>query len=552
MSPSDRPLVTLSDAEPDLLGRPEPVERVLDWRAVLTTAIGVVGVAVAGTGIAVAFGLAGGGPQPEDALPADVFAMARIDLDPAANQKVAAYALAKRFPELGVDGAREVGDDLLRTLFKGQEQVDYDKQVRPWIGSRAAVAGAPDADGDGVPELLVAVAYEDREAAERALPDLLDEAADGAPAFFAFSSQAPYVLLALNQAAADAAADPSAVLADAPGYRSDLEALDGDQVAVAWADLGALWSAAGDEAREAAALAYGPEIALSGRAVLGLHLEPDELEVSGQAAGVDLGNSALTAYALGVESGGGLVEQLPAGTVAALSVAGLDQQVQNLFEVLATGVVGPGGSLPEQDLALVEEQLGVSVPDDVALLLGQETALAVFADGEQPQVGARSRGADPEAALAVAQRLLTAASEGFGVFGGDYTLEQCLLDNSSDLPDDLSVEDVCSGLPAAADLPAAGPVGVVGPVDGGVVFGTTQEVLERMTGPAGLGDSEVFRRAVPDAGDAAGVAYADLQALVPILGLSPQDAARIAPLEAIGVTSAGGPDSRFRMRLTLR
>lgn len=551
MGISDRPIVTVTGSDrptgPDLLGSPVAPERQRDWRAVLVAVTGVTAVGIAGTGIALAVGLSGGGPQPEDVLPGDVFAMVKVDLDPSGDQKIAAYRLAERFPDLGVDADRELADDLLRRLFAESDDVDYDRQVQPWIGARAAVAGMPDADDDGHPEALVALAYDDRAAAERELPGLMQAAGDGEPAFFAFSDRASYVLLAQSQAAADAAADPAAVLADASSFAADVDVLDGDQVAVAWVDVGAAWRSVDAKTQELAAASYGGELDPSGRMVMGLHLENDAVELAGRGFGLDFGNDALTAYALGAEGGDGLVRELPEGAAAAMSVAGLDAQVQALVELFATAGLGAGGG--EEAISAIEEQFGIAVPEDVAILLGAETAAAVYDVDGQPQFGVRNRVDDPDRSLAVAQRLLAAASQ-LGASAGGYTYEQCVQEYVGVPAGGATPEELCTGLPAeAAAPPDVAALGALAPVDGGIAYASTPALLDRMTTQGGLGDSAAFRRAVPDGQDAASVVFVDLPALLPLLGLQRDE---LSALESFGATTSGGPDGGFRLRLTVR
>jgi hypothetical protein len=62
-----------------------------------------------GTGYAVASDVSGGGAQPEEALPADALAFAKLDLDPAASQKAAVASLLDEFPDLGPAGTTTCG-----------------------------------------------------------------------------------------------------------------------------------------------------------------------------------------------------------------------------------------------------------------------------------------------------------------------------------------------------------------------------------------------------------------------------------------------------------
>lgn len=88
-------------------------------------------------------------------------AFAKIDLDPAAGQKLAIYQLAKRFPSTGekVKDQDSVKDELLAALFD-REGVDYDRDIAPWIGDRVGIAAVPGAGGE--PEPLAALRFGQR------------------------------------------------------------------------------------------------------------------------------------------------------------------------------------------------------------------------------------------------------------------------------------------------------------------------------------------------------------------------------------------------------
>jgi hypothetical protein len=105
---------------------------------------------VAGAGGAFAYSrLAGGGSQPSDVLPASAVAYGRIDLDPGAGQKVNAIRFMMKFPsvreQLKLTGDK---DDLRQKLFEAikadsggnLDDVDYEKDVKPWLGDRIGVA----------------------------------------------------------------------------------------------------------------------------------------------------------------------------------------------------------------------------------------------------------------------------------------------------------------------------------------------------------------------------------------------------------------------------
>lgn len=229
--------------------------------------------------------LASSGIQPERVLPANTVAFAKLDLDPAAGQKIAAYRLAKKFPAVSkgaadIDGAR---DAILSEFFDKQSSLDYATEIKPWLGDRIAVAAVPNpASAAGLDPVLV-VAYTD-EAKMKAAFSKAARTERG----FGYVTVDGYALVTETQPRAEAVlADVRrATLAGAEHYRADLKELDGDQIAVGWADLEAAVSAlkAGDRSGSSARLQSLDRLdtlaAAKGRIILGAHVSSDYLEVS--------------------------------------------------------------------------------------------------------------------------------------------------------------------------------------------------------------------------------------------------------------------------------
>ena len=67
------------------------------WIGGAVAAVVVVALTVAGVAVVNAMG--GGGAQPEDVLPANAMAFSKLDLNPSAGQKLAAYQLISKFPK---------------------------------------------------------------------------------------------------------------------------------------------------------------------------------------------------------------------------------------------------------------------------------------------------------------------------------------------------------------------------------------------------------------------------------------------------------------------
>lgn len=487
---------------PDVLGPAQPAPRPGGGLGLLAVVGAVAALAVAGTAIALAGFLGGGGAQPEDVLPAGALAFAKIDLDPAAGQKIAVFRLAQRFPSTGnrVQDEDGVKDQLLSALFEGDEDIDYHTDVKPWIGERVGIAAVP--SGDAEPEPLVAIAYTDRAGAEAAMRRLQDGDEDG-ETFFAFSDKADYVLLGATQAAVDAAVGTTQVLADTPAWTDAMKALDGDQIVTAWADLGAIWDAVPEEQRQEVAELYGVDggFELDGTVVLGARAASTYVEVVGRT--LDLKAPVLGSASLATGEGSNMVGNLPADTIAALSITNLGSGLADLY----TGYADSG----DDPLGIIAgaESLGVSLPEDVRTVLGSETLAAVF--GEE-DFGLRSRTDDVDGAFRLVESLADEAS------GGD-----------------------------------AGSI--VRRLEDGIAVGSTPEALDSISGTdGGLGTSGAFTTAVPDAGRAALLLYVDIARAIEVsgedLGEDRQDA---AVLQSFGLTSSGDTsDGAFRMRLTVR
>ncbi|RYJ05463.1 MAG: DUF3352 domain-containing protein, partial [Actinomycetales bacterium] len=129
----------------------------------------VIGAVVAGT-VAVLGGgafaawwfLSGGGPQPEEALPASTIAVVSIDLDPSAGQKIEAIKALRKFPKFTDELDIDSRDDLRKFVFDKAlgndcKDLSYDDDVKPWIGERAALAAVDLGEDSPVPTILLAI-----------------------------------------------------------------------------------------------------------------------------------------------------------------------------------------------------------------------------------------------------------------------------------------------------------------------------------------------------------------------------------------------------------
>ncbi len=449
---------------------------------------------IGGAGFAVAQYLSGGGAQPEEVLPRDTIAFAKLDLDPAANQKAALFSLLQKFPELGDAEGDLKGELLDRWLQESDADIDFAQDVEPWLGDRMALAAVPAPGTDiGVAPLLVLAVTD-----QQAMSDTLDRVQDEAGADFGYAVRDDFVLITMGQELADDLASADESLVDDADFAGDRDALDGDQIAVAWADLSAAQSVL-EQSPAFGGMGFGDQ-PMSGRIVMGVHVEDDALEIEAREFSV----SDLGAGPAGEPTR--LVQDLPAGTLAALSVSGAgDAVVEGWADVEATGA-----------LIGLEEQiatLGLDLPADLQAVFGSDVVIAVFGDMNNPVFGVRATTDDPQRATEVLDALLGESLLGMPTYNA--------------------------------------------PAPGGYAVANHPDAADTMGGDGDLGETDVFRDAVPDADEAGMVAFVDLAAALEQLreqgGEGAAEAEKYAALEALGLSASSTDEGgRFVLRITTR
>ena len=481
---------------PDILGDIVRTPRPRSSSNLLVALTAVAAVTVAGAGIATAAVLGSGGAQPEDVLPRSTVAVVKVDLDPAADQKVAAYRLSRTFPDLKIGDEDSVLSDLLKQALESSDDVDYEKDVEPWLGKRLAVAAVP--SGDSVAP-LIAVQIKDRNKAEAGLRKLAESTGDLS---YAFAEGEDYALLSPSADDVKRFASADEHLADNEEYGDAVEQLDGNQIVTGWVDVAAAYALAPEE------LTQQTTEKPSGFVVAGVRLDPSYVELSGKTIDVKTGTAKSTAGRGKVT----LVQKLPDDTVAAMGMTGLDD---GLRKALADRE-GPLGKA----VAQFEESEGVSLADDVAAALGTETVLAVLNLNDEPAVVGRSRTNEGERGAAALQRLLV----------------QTVLQSSPD------------AMAEAHRLVRATP--------DGLAAGSDVEAVDRVATDGRLGESKTFQRAVPDANDAGVVLYVDVARAVVLAGDVVGDDANenIQRIEGVGMSASSTDDEdvSFRLRVTFR
>lgn len=390
---------------------PEPRRR--PW-GLIGIAAGVVLALLVG-GVVFAIGkLSGGGTQPEELVPASAFAFAKLDLDPAAGQKVAAMQFLRHFPA----AADALGDNEdIREVIFGQAAedagLDYAEDVEPWLGDRFAVAAIPGPAGES-PDFAVYVQVSDQEKAAEHLPEMVSTDAPGAVTFrrgYAIVSQDQSMLERVEAAATD-----DSLAADSE-FEADMADLGGDEVAAAWVDVKAVIDAVVGSTPGLPADQQEALDAFQGRIAITARFTDSYAEVFGRTVGFDAAAGLTQSAAKPV---GPVMRNLPPNTGAALAISGigsgLEQNWPDVTEALGQASGDPGQI--DAVLADFEDRYDLDLPADLATLFGEPTLFALdlesFQGAQLPLVGMRAV-TDPSAAESVVQKVLSLLEFEFGV-----------------------------------------------------------------------------------------------------------------------------------------
>jgi hypothetical protein len=458
--------------------------------------------------------LGGGGAQPEDIFPNSAVVFAKLDLNPSAGQKLAAYRLTNKFPKVKDKVTSEdtsIRDSIFSSIFTGTASwgLDYKKDLEPWLGDRIGFGVFPAMDGDKKPEVALAIAFTDQNAAKAALEKAIATTA-GKVETVGYAFADGYVIVTDTSAHATALVEAGKVsplaLPAWSTYGDDVKSLGSDQIGVAWADLAAAYKLLPKDQLMNSPLGQlkgtSDPVNVTGRFVMGLHADPSFLEVTGK--GIDLkGASSLTDA--GAVKQAGLMASFPSDVFGAASATGLGKVAGALY----TGLIAGGDTIGARSML---SQLGVDSADQVETLFGTETGIVVGGTIDQPEYAVRTRTSDPDAALAIARKALAAAE-----------------------------------IPGLTLQKAKDPQGILASVGPGLTAAIVNGSGSK------LGDSEAFRHVVPDLGTATFASYVNLAKLVPLLAKdNPKDAEWLKPLGALGLTAAGGAEPSFRLRLSVR
>ena len=482
-------------------------------RGLIAAVIAVVlALVLGGVGYAAYTNLSGGGPQPAAALPGNAIAYFRIDLDPSASQKIKALRLLHKFPAFSEEtGITDDAQDLRRKFFEyiqdngGEcEGVDYDKEVAPWIGDRLGVAVLPPAANSSDPSFAVALQVSDQRKGIDGFAALNSKCGGSNSDYGVAPGPDGYLVFAKSQAlaskyAADATDSP---LSDNDKFNADMDALGDPGVVSFWLDYKAFVDLVPTDSLPSGT--SFPDLSQGADSVAAaLRFNENYVELAAVATGVDVPQSAVD----------NPIVKLPDTTFAAFSLSNGGDYIDQLWGVLGDAMDTQGESL-DSFSSRIEQETGFVLPDDLKTIVGDNVTLAMDSEGldfselrDSGDVSTLPLGGrfqtDPDKFAEVYQKLVDYAS----AQGGDLPLTK---------------------------------------VDGAgfVAVSTSADYANELTKDGGLGDTDKFRNAVPDAESANTVFYLDFDSVESQIlnavrdgGGSQRVIDNLEPLSSIGLSS---------------
>ena len=491
-------------------------------------------------------------------------------------------------PASNTDIKGALWDFLVESDGSGFEDVslDYEDDIKPWLGSRLAYGTLP-SDDPAEPQLIVAIEAKDTSAGVDAVEELLEDLELG-EIDLEVSERNGYVLVSPDYVDLDEAFEDG-TLADAKSFASAAENAGGWGLVSYWSDLGSTVSTAADAYTSSLgdytdrdyweqqildnSYSYIPypeydydaggyiyegvvfqEYEEYEEFYLDVNLETlvDEKLASFEGL-ADAQESVVeqfdgvTAYGVlrftdgalelsgsvdglkeqaNADTGGNPLGALPDSTMLAISISGIAPAIDSALgddNLSLLGLIGGsyfGGTDPisrEDVVDFFDENLGIEFPDDLDVLFGNQLIVSLDEDLDLDALSGTEGG--NFAALPESGAAITIISD-----DADATL-----DAWEDL---ISRFEDQSGAEFGLDLEA----------DGNRVVISAGDYLDTVLEPSDTtGDSDIFRRALPQADGASGALYINVAQFVDLLsgdaGAPDEFTDLFDGLEAIGVTT---------------
>ena len=487
----------------------------------------IAGGAIIGLGAATAavFGAVwyfGTGPQPAEALPDSTIAYVSIDIDPSGKQLLEAKEALEKFPawnDQEISNKKDLREALFdEALAEAPCDLDYNDDIEPWLGDRAAAAAVDLGEDEPVPVFVVQV--KDADKAEDAFAKFNDcEPGEGESAGWAISGE--WAVLAetediATQVAEDAKDNPLSEDDDFEKWTD--EAGDPGILTAYAAPEAGKWLA--ENAGSFMGMGFGAaDMCISGAEPVEPDLEgtdpfegdvdlgcddsspsgmPDDLkqvleDFSGAALTVrfddgaleietatsveDFGFEALTSS----DNAGESIETLPEDTAAAIAY-GFEEGWFEDFLDYAKSFSGMDIDVDEL-VAEAEDELGIDLPEDAETLAGESAVIALGSDFD-PSVFLDSDADVTELPIGVKIK-------------GD--------------PDE--IQDVIDKILDGQDVPEEDKELFVSDSDGDfIAIGPNDDYREEILDDGDLGGSDTYQNVVRESDNAASIFYVNFDA----------------------------------------
>jgi hypothetical protein len=465
------------------------------------------------------------GEQPAEALPDSTVAYFSVDLDPSGGQKIEAIKTLRKFPAFTDEIDLKAGDDLRERFFEeitssGEcDGLDYAKDVKPWLGSRAAIAAVD--LGEDAPAAVGVVQVSDAGKAEDGVAKLVDTCGSGEEGDVGgWVVEGDWMVVAETKEIAQQVVEArdSGTLADDEAYGKWTGEAGDDgfmsvyvaKAAAQYVDqLSGMGGLAGAYTGSVDGTTSGDEV-------------PPELqqmidEFDGGAATVRFDDGAveveyavsnyspdMTKYIDGDE-GVSMVGDLPDDTVAAMGFALQEGWAQALVDYSKTTLPEDESSI-DDGIAQMESETGLDFPEDIETLLGDGVTISL-GSGIDPD--AIANGGPGEVPVGITIK-------------GDADEIQAVLDKVRDQvpPEMAEYMTVTEG-------------------DGYAVLALQDDYRSALESGGDLGSSDDYEKVV-EGGDAQTVLFVDFDAddnwLVRMSEDSPEVSENLEPLSSFGVS----------------
>jgi len=539
-TPSDGQPEYLEEGGGQPLSTPPPPPSGSSKRRRGLVAGGVIGLAaLVGGGVWAATSFFGQGAQPAEALPANTIGYASLDLDPSGGQKIEAFKMLRRFPAFRDQVGLNADDDLKKKAFESMHSdgfcpdLSY-SDVDSWLGDRFAMAAVD--LGEEYPTPVGVIQVTDDAKAEAGLKKI--QSCAGGESSGGFVVEGDWAVVAETESIAQKVVDKTGegTLADDSDYQKWTgEVGDAGVVNMYAAPAAGQYLARMADQFSGMASEFGymsGDDSMDGMGDMGSSSMPQEMtdqlkDFPGLALTVRFNDGALEVAAAGgtndqttaMLGDGGLssMTDLPDNTAAAVGFSLGDGWVQKMLDQFSS----MSGMSSDEMANEIEQETGLTLPDDLQTLLGDSATLALSSDFSPEDFVNSADGSDVPVGMRV---------------HGDAEAIGSVLDK-------IAAKDPSAGSALGHD--ASGDDVAIGP---------NPDYRAELLKDGSLGDTEAFQDLIPEAEKSSVAFFVNFDAGDWLTNLAQDDAeaqANLQPLKGLGMSSwIDGDTSHFLLRLT--